>query len=68
LYYFTEEAVRPTLISTNYKARPSDGFKSILIYLDKKMVASYTYIKRTFGINDAFVSKMLNIFTKKKKD
>jgi hypothetical protein len=68
LYYFTEEAVRPTLISTNYKARPSDGIKAIWIYLDKKMVASYTYIKRTLGINDAFISKILNIFSKKTKD
>ena len=67
LYYFTEETVRPTLISTNYKARPNDGFKSVLIYLDKKMVATYTYVKRTFGINDAFISKVLNIFSRKNK-
>jgi len=67
LYYFTEEAVRPTLRSTNYRSRPKDGMKSVLIYLDKKMVATYTYIKRALGINDAFVSRVLNLFSKKKK-
>lgn len=66
LYYFTEEAVRPTLRSTNYRSRPKDGMKSVLIYFDKKLVAGYTYIKRTLGINDTFVSKVLNIFSRKK--
>lgn len=67
LYYFTEETVRPTLRSTNYKSRPQDGMKSILIYLDKKLVAGYTRMKRALGINDAFISKVLNIFGGKKK-
>ncbi|WP_118950231.1 2OG-Fe(II) oxygenase [Taibaiella helva] len=67
LYYFTEEEVKPTLRSTNYKSRPQDGAKSILIYLDKKMVAGYTRIKRALGINDAFISKILNKFGGKKK-
>lgn len=67
LYYFTEEAVRPTLRSTNYQSRPQDGMKSVLIYLDKKMVAGYTRIKRALGINDAFISKILNKFGGKKK-
>lgn len=67
LYYFTEEAVKPSLRSTNYKSRPQDGMKSVLIYLDKKMVAGYTRVKRALGINDAFVSKVLNLFGGKKK-
>lgn len=67
LYYFTEEAVTPRLRSTNYQARPQDGAKSILIWLDKKLVATYTTVKRTLGIDDAFVSKVLNFFSGKKK-
>lgn len=67
LYYFTEEKETPKLRTTNYRARPSDGLKSILIYLDKKMVSVYTTIKRTFGLNDDFVSKVLNVFSSKPK-
>jgi len=67
LYYFTEETEAPKLRSTNYQARPEDGLKSILIYLDKKLVALYTTIKRILGINDDFISKVLNIFGGKKK-
>jgi Rps23 Pro-64 3,4-dihydroxylase Tpa1-like proline 4-hydroxylase len=67
LYYFTEEKTAPKLRSTNYQARPQDGSKAILIWLDKKLVATYTTIKRTFGLDDAFVSKVLNIFGGKKK-
>ncbi len=67
LYYFTEEEEAPKLRSTNYQARPDDGLKSILIYLDKKLVALYTTIKRTLGLNDDFVSKLLNIFSRKNK-
>jgi hypothetical protein len=60
LYYFTEEATTPTLRATNYKARPDDGAKAILIWLDKKAVAAYTTLKRTLGINDEFISTILN--------
>lgn len=67
LYYFTEEAKAPRLRTTNYQARPSDGARAILIWLDKKMIAVYTTVKRTLGINDDFVSKVLNIFSGKKK-
>ena len=66
LYYFTEETVTPTLRATNYKARPDDGAKAILIWLDKKMVATYTALKRQFGIDDAFISNILNRLSGKK--
>jgi hypothetical protein len=68
LYYFTEEKVMPKLRSTNYQARPQDGAKSVLIYFDKKLISGYTFIKRTFGINDDFVSRLLNLLSKKKKE
>ena len=66
LYYFTEEKVTPKLRTTNYRARPKDGFKSVLIYMDKTMINVYTHVKRRLGINDSFVSKVLNFFSGKK--
>ncbi|QHT72011.1 2OG-Fe(II) oxygenase [Rhodocytophaga rosea] len=66
LYYFTEEKITPKLRPTNYQARPQDGAKSALIYLDKKLIAGYTFIKSTFGINDDFVSRMLILLNRKK--
>jgi len=65
LYYFTEENDYVKQ-STDYRARPTDGAKSILIYLDKKALSVYSRLKSVLGINDDFVSKVLNIFSKKK--
>jgi Rps23 Pro-64 3,4-dihydroxylase Tpa1-like proline 4-hydroxylase len=67
LYYFTEEATAPKKRATNYKARPDDGFKAIFIYLDKQLVNVYNSVKGILGINDDFVSKVLNFFNRKKK-
>lgn len=66
LYYFTEEAETPRKRATNYQARPGDGLKSIAIYLDKKAVEMYNTLKGRLGINDDFVSSLLNRFSKKK--
>lgn len=66
LYYFTEEQSVPKKRATNYQARPGDGIKSIFIYLDKKLIALYNFIKGVLGINDDFVSKILNLFNRKK--
>lgn len=67
LYYFTEEKnLLPRKRSTNYRARPKDGIKGLWIWLDKKMVAAYSNVKSMLGINDDFVSKVLNIFSRKK--
>ncbi len=65
LYYFTEES-KPIKRATNYRARPGDGAKSILIYLDKKLIALYSSLKGILGINDDFASKVLNFFNRKK--
>ena len=65
LYYFTEEDKIPVKRSTNYRARPSDGLKSALIYLDKTAVATYSRLKGWLGINDDFVSNILNKFGRK---
>ncbi|MBC7891308.1 MAG: 2OG-Fe(II) oxygenase [Sphingobacteriaceae bacterium] len=66
LYYFTEEKEAPVLHTTNYRARPNDGAKAILIWLDKQAVGTYTKLKRALGIDDAVVSRVLNLFGRKK--
>lgn len=66
LYYFTEEQEAPRRRSTNYRARPGDGIKGFFIYLDKQLVNIYSNLKSVLGINDDFVSKVLNFFNRKK--
>jgi len=67
LYYFTEEDNAPRKRSTNYRARPGDGIKSLFIWLDKKLVAIYSSVKSTLGIDDKFVSRILNLFSGNKR-
>lgn len=67
LYYFTEHDKVPAKRATNYKARPEDGSKRILIWLDKQAIAVYNTLKGWLGIDDKFVSKVLNFFSKEKK-
>jgi len=66
LYYFTEEKEMPKKRATNYRARPGDGIKSMLIWADKTAVGIYSSLKGALGINDDFVSKLLNFFNRKK--
>lgn len=66
LYYFTEENAVPRMRTTNYRARPGDGIKSLFIRLDTEAVGLYTRLKGWLGINDDFVSKVLNFFNRKK--
>lgn len=66
LYYFTEEQEAPRRRNTNYRARPGDGIKSLFIYLDKQLVNVYSNLKSVLGINDDFISKVLNLFNRKK--
>jgi Rps23 Pro-64 3,4-dihydroxylase Tpa1-like proline 4-hydroxylase len=65
LYYFTEEARPPVMRSTNYRARPGDGSKAVLIWLDKTVLALYTRVKGVLGINDDAVSRVLGWFSRK---
>lgn len=67
LYYFTEEKHIPKRRGTNYKARPDDGWKSLLIWADKQLVNTYSRVKGWLGINDDFVSNILNKLGGKKK-
>jgi len=67
LYYFTEEEHVPRKRATNYRARPEDGGKRVWIWLDKQVVAWYTQLKGWLGIDDKFVSKVLNFLNRGKK-
>lgn len=67
LYYFTEEAEAPRKRATNYRARPGDGLKRLLIRADAKAVSLYNSLKGALGINDDFASKVLNLFNRRKR-
>jgi hypothetical protein len=68
LYYYTDEKDADfTVRSTNYFARPQDSFgKSVMIWLDKKVLALYSWAKAKFGFSDAFASKILGFLSRKK--
>ena len=58
LYYFTAER-DPLVRSTEYRARPGDGAKGALIFLDKEVLRAYDWAKRRLGISDRFASSAL---------
>jgi hypothetical protein len=58
LYYFTVDD-SPFIRSTEYRARPGDGAKSALIYLDKQAVRFYDRAKRRLGISDQRINDTL---------
>ena len=57
LYYFTEEE-KPIVHSTNYQARPEDGWKKILISADRRALQAYDWLKRKTGISDDRIHKI----------
>jgi len=59
LYYFTAED-DPRVRSTEYRARPGEGPRSVLIYLDKQALRTYDRVKRRLGLSDDFASRALN--------
>jgi Rps23 Pro-64 3,4-dihydroxylase Tpa1-like proline 4-hydroxylase len=58
LYYFTLED-DPVVRSTDYRARPGDGGRSVLIYADKQMLRGYDWAKRRLGLSDQMASRLL---------
>jgi len=68
LYYYTvEPGKKVTVHSTDYFARPQDGWaKSALIWLDKKAVDLYSRAKARFGFSDELASKILGFLSGKK--
>ena len=68
LYYYTDEGEeKSSAHSTDYFARPQDGFgKSAMIWLDKKALDLYSRAKARFGYSDAFASRVLGWLSRKK--
>jgi hypothetical protein len=58
LYYFTVDD-HPFVRSTEYRARPGDGARSILIYLDKQAIRLYDRAKRRLRISDSRTNELL---------
>ncbi len=67
LHYYTVEEKAPRMRTTNYRARPTDRAKALAIRLDNQAIAAYTRMKRLFGMNDALISNVLNVFGGKQK-
>lgn len=66
-YYYTLENTEPVAHSTNYFARPSDGWKEkSLIWLDKEAVDLYSRAKARLGFSDEWASKILGFLSRKK--
>lgn len=64
LYFYSVEAREPERLSTNYRARPEDGLgRRLLIYADKQALKGYDFLKRRFGFNDQFISRILRRFS-----
>jgi 2-oxoglutarate-Fe(II)-dependent oxygenase superfamily protein len=68
LYYYTvEHDKKITVHSTDYFARPQDGWrKAVMIWLDKKAVDLYSRAKARFGFSDEFASRVLGFLSRKK--
>ena len=58
LYYFSIEK-DPVVRSTEYRSRPGDGARGILIFADTQMLRAYDWAKRRLGLSDQFASKFL---------
>jgi 2OG-Fe(II) oxygenase superfamily len=57
-YYFTAEK-DPLVRSTEYRARPGDGWRALPIYLDKQALRTYDWLKRRLGLSDSAASGFL---------
>ena len=67
LYYFTEETdPEYHAKSTNYRARPKDGARALLIWADKKALDVYSRLKKRLGFSDDTVSRILKRLSRKK--
>ncbi len=68
LYYFTEERGPFLNRSTAYRARPGDGAKRVAIWADTLALRAYDKVKRRFGLDDRFASRVLRLFFRRRDD
>ena len=66
LYYFTEEGTGAFARSTEYRPRPGDGARALLIYADKMALRAYDKVKRRFGLDDRLVSRLLGLVSRRR--
>ena len=66
LYYFTEES-NPLAKATDYRPRPTDGARRMLIFADTKALAIYDKVKRRFHVSDAAVRRVMATFSRRPK-
>ena len=67
LYYYTLADEDVKTVATNYRPRPQDiRMSRLLMYLDKKAVSVFHFLKGKFGISDDVVTKVTSIFQKNK--
>ena len=53
LYYYSVQD-NPLVRSTEYRSRPGDGARGILIFADKHLLRTYDWAKRHLGLSDQF--------------
>lgn len=66
LYYFSDErrAVKPR--ATNYRPRPSDGRRGVLLRADNAALAMYSRLRLALRINDQSIGRLLGKFRRGK--
>lgn len=68
LYYFTDEEHPVAARATNYRARPEDGARRALIWLDKLALRAYDVAKRRLRLSDGAASRMLGRLSRRRRD
>jgi hypothetical protein len=68
-YYYTEDVAHTAVpAATTYYPRPADPpMKRLLVHLDNFALRAYSWVKRTFGISDAVVSRVMSLFPSGKR-
>lgn len=67
VYFYTVEDA-PVARSTEYRARPGDGARAVVIWLDKELVRTYDWVKRRVGLSDRASSRLLGGFRSRSSD
>ena len=62
LYYYSVQE-NPLVRSTEYRSRPGDGARSILIFADKHLLRTYDWMKRHLGLSDQFAASSSGFVT-----
>jgi hypothetical protein len=67
-YYTDDDGVGAGPIATTYYARPADSpGKHLLVRLDNLALRIYAWAKRTLGLSDTLISRMMSMLPARKK-